>query len=1616
MKLDVYNNLLIKLPDDFPATLQDLVIDSTLPLPEKVLHRLISQNTSNHSNSITVSAITEWMKWTSLVDKDSGEYRDIALQRLISCLKNGEKSLDLSGLALTTLPNHIPNSVENLDFHNNQLTTFADNLPDNLKHLDARNNQLISLPTLLPNTLTYLALGNNQLTHLPDYLPDSLRYLNVSGNQLKVLPEQLPDQLVYFNAGNNQLTELPTSLPAGLENLYIHRNKLTFLPDNLPDDLRNIDVHSNWLAVLPDKWPKFLQFLSVSNNKLKTLSNSLPDALQHLNVSGNLLRNLPDHLPNQLKILLVDNNHLSVIADNLPADLNVLDAHNNQLVKIPIYLPYKLISLDLSHNKLTNLLTDLSNNLTTLDVSNNRLSDLPDKLPDKLEKLAAHDNRLTSLPEQLTSSLVSLNVSNNQLDNLPDHLPEKLRYLTANNNHLTLLPVSLPYKIEDLHVRNNQLTYLTNQLPQMLLRLDVSGNQLCLLPINLPHSLLVLDVSNNQLNRLPDKLPPALNTLDAYSNQLSHLPKVLSNELQYINVYNNQIVKLPDQLPQGLIKLDVSNNQLASIPTDLPNTLKEIIFNNNPVFDKLISLPNKFTLTASSGDADTIASDRNVSDWKISPIHFDNEGESSRFDGQLIIQLENDPIVTEAALQLLKKHPQISVLIQLDSHGNSYVVYGNTKGLREQAKLRWQLVGHGRDNQLDGDQVSLAWREPKPLALQLKQLVADLGMTVSPKHINLVGCSLADDKQQTGYVQQFAEALDETIRPYSVSTYSSKLIVNDEGRKRLMEAGNKTTLLFNHETNDWHIEKTAAKTVDSRIKNGMEKSTLGDPLGLGSVSYKFLSFIKLAEQFQSTMIQFYHYHQLSLQKWLPLFTSFSKSKTQPGSYVLQFIHQETHLLKKLIINNKYIIDFINKYNEYLAIVSKAYHYNGKTLALRDNITDAEGVHGLNAAFLIKELIPWFANNHRFGVVDNELSETLSTAINIHAYLNLTQIAHGTVEDTLKLASLYHMAVNQGKQATKGLLGEVFHFHRATDFILNFSSIALDSIELANAQNDLQRAVFSAQLGVDSTNLAVAGVGIGAWMAGAQTTAAFTGALSVPLAGLGIGVSALAEAFGKVTHNVQIVGNYFADVDLAYKQGGYRQIKKKIADSDAVIIMEPIPGAVITELDLRQNKLTFDSQYLYRNDPTYSSGSGHSNYFLFWPNRGVNRDKSQAINIRQGLGYQSSQSNFKPGDDVLILPGTPITYLDYAYMILPFVTTRDDRGFDLLRKLEQDGRFDFDFYAFPGERAIYKIIPDYVSTPIKVILDDRDRELVLPALPIDFQRYMSYQLIGGEGEYRISLAKGVPITLVSNHANTRWVLDARYLKSGTNMQVSEEGDYLYIDNVIVTLPKNASQISVINKEGIFVFDEKSQQMHIIHMDAMRFNNNNSLDEYLKMLANIQEHPTPFVIIDHYQPDNAVGQVGRAYYETARSRMIYTNRPGEAEFLSQAVLAKVDGDKAWFYRDTAIWQVEISSGKIIKQYQPFSFATESHDMIRSYTIQGNGQLLFVIEQGKNMRSVYIVEDTALKLVAINNDQRLLAILDEMKKPVDFIIEDHNSGQLLAERNKIPFLALDTRYELV
>lgn len=72
-------------------------------------------------------------KWANQAHLEPTEYRDIALQRIIDCLKNKSIFLDLSGLGLTSLPDHLPNNIRFLDIYSNQLTQLPSTLPNALK-------------------------------------------------------------------------------------------------------------------------------------------------------------------------------------------------------------------------------------------------------------------------------------------------------------------------------------------------------------------------------------------------------------------------------------------------------------------------------------------------------------------------------------------------------------------------------------------------------------------------------------------------------------------------------------------------------------------------------------------------------------------------------------------------------------------------------------------------------------------------------------------------------------------------------------------------------------------------------------------------------------------------------------------------------------------------------------------------------------------------------------------------------------------------------------------------------------------------------------------------------------------------------------------------------------------------------------------------------------------------------------------------------------------------------------------------------------------------------------------------------------------------------------------
>ncbi len=206
------------------------------------------------------------------------------------------------------------------------------------------------------------------------------------------------------------------------------------------------------------------------------------------------------------------------------------------------------------------------------------------------------------------------------------------------------------------------------------------------------------------------------------------------------------------------------------------------------VYDDVANKP-KITFKGSLSGANTTLHNQNVNDWErvvVTPIA---DGGETRFDGQIIVQMENDPVVAKAAANLAGKHAESSVVVQLDSDGNYRVVYGDPSKL--DGKLRWQLVGHGRDHS-ESNNTRLSGYSADELAVKLAKFQQSFNQAENinnkPDHISIVGCSLVSDDKQKGFGHQFINAMDANGLRVDVSVRSSELAVDEAGRKHTKDA------------------------------------------------------------------------------------------------------------------------------------------------------------------------------------------------------------------------------------------------------------------------------------------------------------------------------------------------------------------------------------------------------------------------------------------------------------------------------------------------------------------------------------------------------------------------------------------------------------------------------------------------------------------------------------------------------------------------------------------------------------------------------------------------------------------------------------------------------------
>ncbi|ENO1846504.1 MARTX multifunctional-autoprocessing repeats-in-toxin holotoxin RtxA [Vibrio vulnificus] len=245
------------------------------------------------------------------------------------------------------------------------------------------------------------------------------------------------------------------------------------------------------------------------------------------------------------------------------------------------------------------------------------------------------------------------------------------------------------------------------------------------------------------------------------------------------------------------------------------------------VYDDVANKP-KITFKDSLSGANTALHNQNVNDWERVVVTPTADGGESRFDGQIIVQMENDDVVAKAAANLAGKHPESSVVVQIDSDGNYRVVYGDPSKL--DGKLRWQLVGHGRDDS-ESNNTRLSGYSADELAVKLAKFQQSFNQAENinnkPDHISIVGCSLVSDDKQKGFGHQFINAMDANGLRVDVSVRSSELAVDEAGRKHTKDAnGDWVQKAENNKVSLSWDEKGEVVTKDERIRNGIAEGDI----------------------------------------------------------------------------------------------------------------------------------------------------------------------------------------------------------------------------------------------------------------------------------------------------------------------------------------------------------------------------------------------------------------------------------------------------------------------------------------------------------------------------------------------------------------------------------------------------------------------------------------------------------------------------------------------------------------------------------------------------------------------------------------------------------------------
>ncbi|HHR6037366.1 TPA: TcdA/TcdB pore-forming domain-containing protein [Providencia alcalifaciens] len=762
--------------------------------------------------------------------------------------------------------------------------------------------------------------------------------------------------------------------------------------------------------------------------------------------------------------------------------------------------------------------------------------------------------------------------------------------------------------------------------------------------------------------------------------------------------------------------------------------------------------------------------------------------------------------------------------------------------------------------------------------------------------------------------------------------------------------------------------------------------------------------------------------------WLPVFAS--TKRLEDGRYQIQFVHKGNEESSRWIeTDDKTFFEFKEYFNE--SINSFSQHYTFKDLALQHEEhlgggTETEHVDGLNSAIGIKALIEWAANRNRQSVASGNPSN-LDTALKIHAYVSYTMMAHGAVNDMSRVSRLVSVLWKEGSEVVKtemnSFTSSILHTaNEGIGAIFQGVMIGFDIYELANAENEQQRTVIGTQLVFDSAALATSIVGYGASLLGAETVAGVAIPLAVPLTGLGIGITELVNINERHAQEAIEVGVIFGQYKEYYQNAAiyYNEEKK---------LLMPTEGIVIKEVNFLDANFKLGSEYIYRGEKrTWVFKHSTLSDFQSSPRADINKDK--AINIREGVGVLQDKVTFDPTkSNTIALPVIPQCYLRYEYTSLFGGTSRGDYGFSVLRKMEENDQFYFDYFYCGLEYVMSNLKAEYVFTPVLIVLDSTNKHLIVPTLPEPWHGYIEHSLIGAGAEYQISINHGSSLKLKQSLLATEqstWIIDTSSIDGQKGQVIKVNDDNIQIGNTVVYIDETAasSKILIMNSEHeIREINFNNKTIDLVSINGKHWGPKiDSIQHFLNDLANRNELKRKYVIVNDYSVNGK--NVGRAFYDVAARRMLYTNSSNKEN--QSAILIATIEDIAYFYSESenVIWSSNVNNGGVYAKFDFYDVLGDDSNIER-ISIKDNTVIVELTNRnrGSEVSVVYHLVKNQLELVSISDDFRLMEKLNKLdvtippRKHKDFLNHDYlvNENYIrLSQDNKntLPTVASPTK----